>query len=84
MADNLTDKVVAWACEIATCASRLPSRQAREDYLDERRRELVTGSLAEGLSAQDADLLADACLEAARRIMFELLARSADLPQGRA
>ena len=41
--EDLTNKVVAWATEIASYAAQLPSKQARDDYLRERRRELVTG-----------------------------------------
>jgi hypothetical protein len=37
--EDLTNKVVAWATEIARYAAQLPSRQARDDYLRERRRE---------------------------------------------
>ena len=37
--EHLTNKVVAWATEIAAYAVQLPSRQARDDYLCERRRE---------------------------------------------
>jgi hypothetical protein len=68
---DLTHKVVAWATEIASYAAKLPSKQARDDYLRERRRELVTGAQAEG----DAAIVADACVDAARRIMTELLAQ---------
>jgi len=42
--EDLTNKVVAWASEVAGYAAQLPSRQARDDYLRERRRELVTGA----------------------------------------
>jgi hypothetical protein len=41
--EDLTNKVVAWATEIARYAAQLPSRQTRDDYLRERRRELVAG-----------------------------------------
>jgi hypothetical protein len=37
--EDLTSKVVAWATEIARYAAQLPSRQARDDYLRERRRD---------------------------------------------
>jgi len=37
--EALAQKVVAWAVEIARCAVALPSRQERDDYLAERRRE---------------------------------------------
>ena len=81
--EDLTNKVVAWATEVATYAAQLPSRQARDDYLRERRRELLAGAQAEGATAHDAAILADACVDAARRIMTELLPR-AGVPQGRA
>ena len=51
---DLTNKVVAWATEIARYAAQLPSRQARDDNLRERRRELVTGAQAEGATPRDA------------------------------
>ena len=51
MTEDLTNKVVAWASEVAGYAAQLPSRQARDDYLRERRRELVTGAQAEGARA---------------------------------
>jgi hypothetical protein len=81
---ELTDKIVGWATEIATYAAQLPSRRARDDYLAERRRELVTGAQAEGAAPRDAEMLADACVGAARRIMTELLAHRAGVPPGRA
>ena len=68
---DLTNKVVAWATEIARYAAQLPSRQARDDYLRERRRELVAGAQAEGATPRDAAIVADACVDAARRIMTE-------------
>ena len=80
--EDLTNNVVAWATEIARYAAQLPSRQARDDYLRERRRELVAGAQAEG--ARDAAIVADACVDAARRIMTELLALRAGVRQGRA
>jgi len=73
--ENLTHKVIAWATDIAGYAARLPSKQARDDYLLERRRELVTGAQAEGATARDAAIVADACI---------VLALRAGPPQGRA
>jgi len=84
MTEDLTRKIVVWATETAKYAVALPSREARERYLAERHRELVAGAVAEGAAERDAVLLADACLDAARRITIELLAHSADEPQGRA
>jgi hypothetical protein len=40
MTEDLTKKIVTWATEIATYAAELPSRQARDSYLAERRRDL--------------------------------------------
>ena len=80
MTEDLTNKVVAWASEVAGYAAQLPSRQARDDYLRERRRELVTGAQAEGATPGDAAIVVDA----ARRIMTELLALRAGVPKGRA
>jgi hypothetical protein len=82
--EDLTNKVVAWAIEIASYAAQLPSKQARDDYLRERRRELVTGAQAEEATPRDAATVADACVDAARRIMTELLTLRAGAPQGRA
>ena len=84
MPEDLTNNIVMWANEIARYAAQLPSRQARDDYLAERHRELVAGAQAEGAAPRDAAILADACVAAARRIMTELLAQRAGVPQGRA
>ena len=81
---DLTNKVLAWASKVATEAAKLSSRQAREEYLAERRRELVLGAQAEGTGARDAAFLADACVSAARRILTELLAQRAGVPRGHA
>ena len=51
--EDLTNKVVAWAIEIASYAAQLPSKQARDDYLRERRRELMTGAQAEDATPRD-------------------------------
>ena len=59
VSEELTNKVVAWATEIASYAARLPSKQARDAYLRERRRELVTGAQAEGATVCDAAIVAD-------------------------
>ena len=84
MTDDLAQKAVAWATEIASCAAKLPSRQARDDYLAERHRELVEGAVAQGAPEPDAIVLADTCVDAARRIMTELLAQRAGEPRGHA
>jgi hypothetical protein len=75
MIENLTQKVVVWATEIATRAAELPSATARDAFLLERRRELVAGARAEGVAEHEAAILADACVDAARRIMTALVAR---------
>jgi hypothetical protein len=82
MSEDLTNKIVAWANEIASYAAQLPSRQAREAYLAERRRELVAGAQAEG-AAQCRDP-SRCCVNVARRIMTELLAQRVGVPHGRA
>lgn len=87
MTENLTKTIVAWATQIASHAAGLPSRRARDAYLAERRRELMAGALAEGTAERDAAILADACVDAARRIMAELLAHRGGgdgRPRGRA
>jgi hypothetical protein len=84
MSEDLTKTVVAWATEIGGYAAELPSAQDRDSYLAERHRELVAGALAEGAGERDAEILADACVGAARRIMTGLLAHRAGEPKGRA
>jgi hypothetical protein len=84
MTDELTKKIVAWAADTAGYAAQLPSRQARDAYLAGRHRELAEGAIAEGSTPQDADILADACVDAARRILTALLAQRAGGPKGRA
>jgi len=83
MTDDLTRTIVAWATEIASYAVELPSRQAREDYLAQRRGELIAGAGAEGASPDDAAALADTCVNAVRRILTELLAQRAGVSEGR-
>jgi len=34
--EDLTNKVIVWATEVASYAARLPSKKARDDYLRER------------------------------------------------
>jgi hypothetical protein len=82
MNKDLTKKIVVWASEVASYAAQLPSRQARDSYLAERRRELVAGAVAEGAAEGDAVILADTCVNAARRIMTELLGHRAGVPKG--
>jgi hypothetical protein len=84
VSEDFTRKVVAWATETGSYAADLPSRQAREAYLAARYRELVAGATAEGATPPDAIVLAEACVDAARRIMIELLANRAGVPKGRA
>jgi cellobiose-specific phosphotransferase system component IIA len=84
VADDLTKNVVVWAAETAGCAAQLASKQARDAYLAARRRELIEGAVAEGATPEDAELLADTCVNAAHRIMTELLAQRAGGPKGRA
>ena len=84
MSEDFTRKVVAWATETGRYAADLPSRQAREAYFAARYRELVEGATAEGAMRSDAVVLADACVDAARRIMIELLATRAGAPRGQA
>jgi hypothetical protein len=84
MNEDLTRKIVAWAAETAKCAVELPSKQAREAYLEERRRDLAEGAAAEGAAPHDAAILADTCIDAARRILSELLAQRASAYSGHA
>lgn len=84
MSGDLTSTVVAWATETARAAMQLPSQEAREAYFSERHEELRQGVLSEGVGEGDARMLADMCVDAARRIMVELMARRAGEPKGRA
>jgi hypothetical protein len=84
MTEELTRKIVALATETASYAAELPSSRARDAYFAKRRRELIAGAVAEGARQEDAVILADACVGAARRIMTELLAQRAGGPRGRA
>jgi hypothetical protein len=84
MTDDLTCKIINWASQIASRAAALPSRQERDVYLADRQRELTAGAIQEGANPRDAEILAEACVSAARRIMTELLARRAGVPDGRA
>src|SRR5271165_2084679 len=69
----------------AACRTRHPPcRACPSSYLAERHRDLVAGTVAEGAAEGDAVILADACVDAARRIMTELLAHRAGVPKGRA
>jgi len=81
---DLTTTVVAWATETARRAMELPSRETREAYLAERHDEIRQGAVAEGAGEGDALMLADMCVDAARRIMVELIAHRAGEPKGRA
>ena len=81
---DLTATVVAWATETARHALGLPSQAARDTYFAERHDELRQGAIAEGAGEADALMLADMCVDAARRIMTELMARRAGDPKGRA
>src|SRR5262249_60479096 len=62
MTENLTNKIVAWAAETGSYAAKLPSRDARETYLTERREELLAGAVAEGASEGDPEMLAESCV----------------------
>jgi hypothetical protein len=84
MTDDLTRKIINWASQIASRAAALPSRQERDAYLADRQGELTAGAIAEGANPHDAEILAEACVSAARRLMTELLARRAGVPDGRA
>ena len=72
MPEDLTNKVVAWASEVATYAAQLPSRQAREEYLAERGRELVVGAQAEGPALGILRAVCATEFNAGSRIQFEV------------
>jgi hypothetical protein len=73
---------VAWAAGVAAEAIRQPSRQARNAFLAERRRGPIEAARAQGSAEGDAAILADACVGAAHRLMTELLAQRAGMPEG--
>lgn len=84
MSEALTGAVIAWATETARVACGLASSRDREAYLADRRAELIAGAKAEGAADPDAAVLADACVDAARRIMLEMLSQRAGEPKGHA
>src|SRR3982074_1967691 len=84
MPADRTATCVAWATVTARHALELSSREARDAYFAERHDELRQGAVAEGAGEAEALMLADMCVDAARRIMTELMARRAGEPKGRA
>jgi hypothetical protein len=82
MSEELTQKVAAWATEVALQAAQLPTGRARSAYLADRHRELMAGAREQGMGEDDAKLLADTCVQGARRIMHGLLARGTPVSEG--
>src|SRR3981189_2332415 len=81
MPADLTATLVAWATVTARHALELSSREARDAYFAERRDELRQGAVAEGAGEAEALMLADMCVDAARRIMTELMAGAPASPR---
>jgi hypothetical protein len=75
MSEEPTQKVAAWATEVALQAAQLPTARARSAYLADRHRELLAGAREQGMGEADAKILADTCVQGAQRIMKGLLAR---------
>ena len=65
MTEELTKNVVAWASEIAGYAARLPSRQARDSYLDE--------EAEDALVLDNSDLSPDRSIAEALRLVEKRL-----------
>jgi hypothetical protein len=84
MPGNLQDKVAAWATDVAVQAARLSSGASRASFFSQRRRELVSAAVAQGMSEPDAAVLADACIGGAKRILRELLRRGVASADGQA
>jgi hypothetical protein len=84
MTGTLTETIAAWATEVATRAAQLQPAAARAAFLAECRRELIENARREGMTEENARVLADSCIEGAERIMNELLARGMPMPEGRA
>ncbi len=82
--DELSQTIAAWATEVGMAAAQLASHQARATYLAERRGELVAVARQQGMDDSAAAMLADACIDGARRIMTAMLARGTPAPKGRA
>jgi hypothetical protein len=82
--DELSQTIAAWATEVGMHAAQLASHQARVAYLAERRHELVAVARQQGMDDSAAAILADACVDGARRIMTAVLARGTPSPEGRA
>ena len=74
MSEELTQKVAAWATEVALQAAQLPTAR-RSAYLADRYRELLAGAREQGMGEDDAKMLADTCVQGARRILHGLLGR---------
>lgn len=83
-AEMMTQRIAAWAVEAGMRAARLASARDREAFLVEIHREVMMGAGEQGLEQHDARVLADACLEGARRVMSELLARGMSSLEGQA
>jgi hypothetical protein len=79
--EDLTNKIVAWATR--QLVTRRGSRRERR-AMTTCASVVASGGQAEGATLRDAEIVADACVDAARRIMTELLALRAGVPQGRA
>ncbi len=75
MTDESTRKIAIWATEAATRAAELPSPQSREAFFAQLHQELATGARQSGMDEADAGAFAATCVDGARRILAELLAR---------
>jgi hypothetical protein len=84
MTDESTRKIAIWAAEAATRAAELPLGQSREAFFAQLHRELATGARESGMDEEDADAFAQTCVDGARRILAQLLARRVSGPGGHA
>jgi hypothetical protein len=84
MTREMTERIAAWAVEAGRQAAQLPSRRDREAFLLEIHHEVMAGAGRQGLGEHEARALADACIDGARSIMSELLARGMQNSEGQA
>ena len=82
--EELKRDVMLWATEVGTRAAQLPSKAARAAFFAERHREIMEEARRSGMDKPDALILARSCVEGAKRVMRELLARGMPMPGGRA
>jgi hypothetical protein len=81
---DLVQTIAIWATEVGMHAAQLPSTEARLAFLAEHHRKLVVDAQKQGMQEHDAIVLASSCVDGAKRIMQEFLARGITARGGRA